>query len=130
MSASGGISTTGHTGWVLPPVEQITSDLSSPPSLTKGTETIDPEEQKNMFWNVQNIIQKADEGTSFDLKELHASLEQADADSRRGGCNVESLGEVRTILYKLWSCNSEYLAQTAEVLANGSRDCEFRLPRR
>ncbi|KAJ5806978.1 hypothetical protein N7474_010570 [Penicillium riverlandense] len=132
MSASGGISTTGHgaaNGWVLPPVEQITAELSpSPPSLTKGTETIDSEEQKEMFWNVQNIIQKADEGTSYDLKELHASLEQADADSRRGGRNVESLDEVRTILYKLWSCNSEYLAQTAEALANGSRDSSWRAP--
>ncbi|KAJ5605043.1 hypothetical protein N7510_010197 [Penicillium lagena] len=132
MSAPGGISTTGPgtaIGWMLPPVEQITSDLSpSPPSLTKGTATIDPEEQKNMFRNVQNIIQKADEGTSYDLKGLHASLEQADADSQRGGRSVESLGEVRTILYKLWSCNSEYLAQTAEVLANGSRDSSWRAP--
>jgi len=130
MSAPGGISTAGHAiEWELPPLERIISDLSpSPPSLAKGTETVNPEEQKNMFQTVQNIIQKADEGASYDSKKPHASLEQADADSWRGGRNVESLSDVCSILYKLWSCNSEYLAQAAEVLANGSRDGELCFP--
>ena len=119
------------SGLNLPSVDLVLQDLpqisTSLPS--RDTETIEPEEQERMFRSLKSIIEHV-EGTaeaagSFDLKELHASLEQADADARRGRRDLESLQSVRTIIDHLWSCNSEYLAQAAEVLANGSRDREF-----
>lgn len=112
----------------LPSLEQLTSDWSSfPSSLARGTETVDPKEQKEMFQALQDAIQNSDTSEtagSFDLKELHASLGQANTDARRGR-DVESLKTVRSILYKLWSCNSQHLNQATEILANGSRDREF-----
>lgn len=119
------------SGIDLPSVDLVLQDLpqisTSLPS--RDTETIDSEEQEMMFRSLKSIIERV-EGTteaagSFDLKELHASLEQGDADARRGRRDLESLRSVRTIIDRLWSCNSPYLAQAAEVLANGSRDREF-----
>lgn len=93
----------------LPPVGQLISDLSPyPPSLACGTETVDTEEQKELFQTLQNAIHKAESSGQID---------------------VESLQSVRSILYKLWSCNSLHLIQAADLLANGSRDREFSFPR-
>lgn len=119
------------SGLELPTVEQILQDLpqisTSLPS--RSEETIESEEQKKMFHSLKSIIEHAEgapePGGSFDLKELHASLGQADADARHGRRNLETLQSVRTIIDRLWSCNSDYLAQAADVLANGSRDREF-----
>lgn len=81
-----------------------------------------------MFRALKNVIENSEAitgaGNSFDLKELHASLEQADADARHGRRDTESLDSVKTILHQLWACNSGLLAQAAEILANGSRDRE------
>ncbi|KAJ5096233.1 hypothetical protein NUU61_005589 [Penicillium alfredii] len=119
--------------WELPSVERVFSDLPEFPSLPpRGTEAIDSQEQQTMFRALQDAIEKAewtdDSGNSFNLKELHASLEQADADARHGLRDIGALHGVRDILYKLWSANSEYLAQAAEILANGSRDPSWRAP--
>jgi hypothetical protein len=108
----------------LPSVKQILSDLPEvSSSLPPRTGTIDPAEQQEMFRGLQEIIEKAqDAGNSFDLKELHASLEEADANEKRGRRDAETLQTVRATLQKLWDCNSEYLVQAAEVIADGSRD--------
>lgn len=111
----------------LPPIKNILSDLSEVSfSLPPRTETIDSEEQQEMFHELRDIIEKAQEvddaGNSFDLKELHASLEEADANAKRGRRDADTLQSVSATLQKLWACNSEYLVQATEIIADGSRD--------
>ncbi|KAJ5788061.1 hypothetical protein N7457_003051 [Penicillium paradoxum] len=117
----------------LPPVEKILSNLSGPlSSLPPRTETLDLEVQDEMFRGLRDIIEKAQEvdeaRNSFDLKELHASLEEADANTRRGRRDAETLQSVNATLQKLWACNSDYLVQATEIIANGSRDPSWRAP--
>ncbi|KAJ5143057.1 uncharacterized protein N7515_001844 [Penicillium bovifimosum] len=117
----------------LVPVEKILSDLpGTSSSLPPRTETVDSEEQRDMFLELRDIIEKArqvdEAGNSFDLKELHASLEEADANIRRGRRDAETLQSVNLTLQKLWACNSEYLVQATEIIANGSRDPSWRAP--
>ncbi|EPS30780.1 hypothetical protein PDE_05732 [Penicillium oxalicum 114-2] len=118
----------------LPTVLEVLSALpESPSSISdRGTEELGLQDQEKMFRALRSIIEKADAApeaaNNFDLKELHASLEKADADGRRGQRDPESLRSVLQILHKLWASNSEYLAQAAEVLANGSRDVSWRGP--
>lgn len=118
------------TSFNLPTVQQILSELPELSSSLSGrdTETLSLEDQEKMFRALRTIIENAEgtaeAGNAFDLKELHASLEQADADARRGRRDPESLQTVLKILNQLWASSSEFLAQAAEVLANGSRDRE------
>jgi hypothetical protein len=142
MSSQAGISTaqSGHGAagqsvskkgdWDLPPIEDILSDLSGFSSSlpARGAEAVDSEEQQGMFRALRDIIEKAQEsdeaGNNFDLQELHASLEESDATTRRGRRDAETLQSVIDTLNKLWTCNSEYLVQATEIIANGSRDRE------
>jgi hypothetical protein len=116
--------------WDLPPIKDILSDLSGFSSSlpARGTEDVGSEEQQVMFRALREIIEKAQEvdeaGNNFDLKELHASLEEADAMTKRGRRDAETLHSVVDTLNKLWTCNSEYLVQATEIIANGSRDRE------
>lgn len=111
----------------LPPTKKILSDLPEvSSSLPPRTETIDSEDQQEMFHELRDIIEKAQEvddaGNSFDLKELHASLEEADANAKRGRRDADTLRSVSATLQKLWASNSEYLVQATEIIADGSRD--------
>lgn len=115
----------------LPSIEQILAEL---PELSnsispRSSDTLSQEEQENMFRALKNILDNFnvsnESSQSFDLKELHSSLEQADEDARRGQRDVSPLQNVNTILYKLWAANSGLLIQAAEALANGSRDRKF-----
>lgn len=121
------------TSFDLPTVQKILSELPEISSSlsSQETETLSLEDQEKMFRALKTIIENAEgtaeAGNAFDLKELHASLEQADADARRGRRDPESLQSVLNILNQLWASNSELLAQAAEVLANGSRDRELDL---
>jgi uncharacterized phage infection (PIP) family protein YhgE len=115
----------------LPPIRDILSHLSGSSSSSlpaQGTEVVELEEQKIMFRALRDVIEKAQEvdeaGNNFDLKELHASLEEAEATTKRGRRDVETLQSVLDTLNKLWTCNSEYLVQATEIIANGSRDRE------
>jgi hypothetical protein len=113
----------------LVPTEKILSDLpGTSSSLPPRTETVALEEQRDMFQELRDIIEKAHQvdeaGNSFDLKELHASLEEANSNTRRGRRDAETLQSVSLTLQKLWACNSEYLVQATEIIANGSRDRE------
>jgi hypothetical protein len=49
-------------------------------------------------------------------------LEDALAETPGG---AESFEEAQTILIELWKCQSPYLAQAADALANGSRNCAW-----
>lgn len=119
------------TSFDLPSVEQVLSGLPelSPSLSSRDTEPLSPEDQEKMFRALRTVIENAEgtaeAGNAFDLKELHASLELADADARRGRRDSESLQGVLKILNQLWASNSQFLAQAAEVLANGSRDREL-----
>jgi len=140
MSSQGGISTaqtTGHEAGQsitkkdlgLPSIKDILADPStSTSSLPPRIESVDSKEQQEMFRGLRDIIEKAQEvdeaGNTFDLKELHASLEEADANSRRGRRDAETLQTVCATLHKLWACQSAYLVQATEIIANGSRDRE------
>ncbi|KAJ5890690.1 uncharacterized protein N7473_006918 [Penicillium subrubescens] len=122
------------TSFDFPSVQQIFSELpeSSSSLSDRGSETLSLEEHEKMFRALSLVIENAESaaesGNAFDLKELHASLEQADADARRGRRDVESLQSVLEILNKLWASNSEFLVQAAEVMANGSRELSWRGP--
>lgn len=119
------------TSFDLPSLQQVFSELPELSSslLDRGVETLSLEEQEKMFRALSAVIENAEAaaeaGNAFDLKELHASLEQADADARRGRRDSESLQSVLRILNQLWASDSEFLAQAAEVLANGSREGEL-----
>ena len=111
----------------LPPIKKILSDLPEvSSSLPPRTETIDSEEQQEMFRGLREIIEKAqavdEAGNRLDLKELHASLEEADANTKRGRRDADTLQSVNATLQKLWACNSDYLVQATEIIADGSRD--------
>lgn len=99
------------------------SSVSPPKAPPRGGEKLSAEEEEDMFRSLQNIFTQAEEDEgSFNVQELLASLEQADEDARRGRKNLQALQGVRTILDKLWSSGSEFMARAAETLANGSRD--------
>lgn len=112
----------------LPSIRQILADLPSNSSpLETRTETVDPEAQQEMFRGLRDIIENAqvdETEVAYDLKELHASLEEAEASSKRGRRDAKTLRSVCDTLHRLWTCKSEYLAQAAEIIANGSRDRE------
>lgn len=115
----------------LPSIEQTLADLpeSSDSLPSRSSDTLAQEEQEKMFRALKHILDNfhgSDESSqSFDLKELHSSLEQADEDARRGQRDVSPLQKVIIILHNLWAANSGLLSQAAEALANGSRDREF-----
>lgn len=112
----------------LPSVDKVLSDLPELESSLQpqGTAEVQSEEQENMFRALKQIIEQTGEtsevGAAFDLKELHASLEQAEGEARRGRRDAETLKGVLNTLHQLWSCNSRWMAQAAEILANGSRE--------
>lgn len=113
----------------LPPVERVLANLTTTaPSLpTRGSENVPPEEQMSMLRSLHSLLRRTGEekeGKCFDLKELHASFDQADADARRERRDLNALENVRVILLRLWRCNSDNLLQAAEVLADGSRERE------
>ncbi|KAJ5222584.1 uncharacterized protein N7469_008824 [Penicillium citrinum] len=118
----------------LPSIEQTLADLpeSSDSLPSRSSDTLAQEEQEKMFRALKHILDNfhgSDESSqSFDLKELHSSLEQADEDARRGQRDVSPLQKVIIILHNLWAANSGLLSQAAEALANGSRDPSWRIP--
>ena len=130
MSVSGTVSDAAHiiAGFDLPSVDQFLAGLSGPSSSLSARDhkKVDLTEQQEMFHALKVVVEHVDgtgeAASSHDLKELYASLEQADAEARHGRRDVDALRKVRTILEHLWACNSGYLAQAAEILANCSRD--------
>lgn len=116
---------------ILSSSKDISPDNSaSPPKAPpRGGQKISPEEEEGMFRSLQEIFTQAEEDEgNFNVQELLASLEQAAEDARRGLKNLQALQGVRTILDRLWSSGSEFMARAAETLANGSRDREFPHP--
>lgn len=109
-------------GLDLPSIEKIISSFpEKPPSLPpRGKVTLSEQKQEQLLDALKKAIAtfrgEADVGNGFDLKELHASLEQTDANY--------NLPSVPIILDQLWQCNSELLIDAAETLANESRDRE------
>lgn len=105
-------------------LSEFTDSASSAPE--RGHLSLQPEEQDEMFRALQDVLRKAEENEgNFDVQELVSSLEQADADSRRGQRRLKALEGVSSTLDKLWQSRSHYMAQAAEALANGSRDREI-----
>ncbi|KAJ5778540.1 hypothetical protein N7520_001786 [Penicillium odoratum] len=116
-----------------PSVDQVLSDLPDiSSSLPVQDTTVDSQDQEAMFQALKKIIEQAEPtsevANSFDLKELHASLGQAEEEARLGRRDATTLESVHTTLQQLWSCNSNLMAQAADVLANGSRDPSWRAP--
>ncbi|CAG7946421.1 unnamed protein product [Penicillium salamii] len=132
ISTSHGASQSEKSNWELPSIREILEDLPTPvSSLEARTETIDPSKQKEMFHDLKTIIEQAqadEEEKVFDLKELHSSLEEAEASSKRGRRDAQTLQSVCDILHKLWASDSQYLTQATEIIANGSRDPSWRVP--
>ncbi|KAL2382768.1 hypothetical protein RJZ90_003045 [Blastomyces dermatitidis] len=100
------------------------SEEPSPPSAPpRDGPKLAKEEEEEMFRALQAIFKTAeDEEGNFDVKGLLNVLEEADEDTRYGRRNVNALKGVRDNLGLLWRSGSDYMAQAAEVLANGSRD--------
>lgn len=112
----------------VPSVNKVLSGLSDIFSSLqeRGASELEIEKQEAMFNALKNVIERTAEtteaGSSFDLKELHASLGQAEGEARLGSRDAKILESVHTTLLQLWSCNSQFMAQAAEILANGSRE--------
>lgn len=118
-----------RTEFDMPSIEQILSGFpekhtSLPP---RGEVCISKEEAGNLLRALQTAIEDVQgttgTGSTFELKELHSSLEQA-PEARSNQKYLENAQQVRNILDQLWESNSEFLTQAAEKLANTSRDCE------
>ncbi|KAH1487200.1 hypothetical protein LV164_008274 [Aspergillus fumigatus] len=88
-----------------PSLGQILSQLSPPPStLPVQTLSLVPvDEQEVLLRRLEDVLAEATGG-------------------------AESFEEVQTILNELWKCQSSYLAQAADALANGSRNASLRVP--
>lgn len=103
-----------------PSIEEVLSKLAVPPSsLPARTPTLDVEDQKYMFHSLQAFMRSAQPG---DLQ-IDDSVDRADTESA-SRLHVDAIAHLRPVLDRLWKCQSEYLAQAAEVLANRSRDRE------
>ncbi|EGE84918.1 GTP binding protein [Blastomyces dermatitidis ATCC 18188] len=104
------------------------SEEPSPPSAPpRDGPKLAKEEEEEMFRALQAIFKTAeDEEGNFDVKGLLNVLKEADEDTRYGRRNVNALKGVRDNLGLLWRSGSDYMAQAAEVLANGSRDPAWR----
>lgn len=110
----------------LPPVETILSTLGGPPAPSVAVREyldLSVEEQSQMYRALQDVLSKSEENEgSFDVEELRTSLEHADAETRRGQRSLQALEGVLATLEKLWYSRSQYMAEAAEALANGSRE--------
>lgn len=89
-----------------PSVKDILSETTVfPPCLpTERTEYLSAEEQTNLLTSLQET-----------LKNLESENE----------ADIEAFMDVRSTLDKIWSSNSDILVQAANLLANGSRNCEY-----
>lgn len=79
---------------------------------------------ERMFASLERIFQHTFEIHRIDLgaHDWHARLQRADENSRRGIRDIEVLKWIRTVLDQLRLLDPEDLAESANVLANGSRD--------
>ncbi|CRG92759.1 U3 small nucleolar RNA-associated protein 10 [Talaromyces islandicus] len=112
----------------LPSADSILSALQGPASVTstENQEEITPEEEDRMFRALQEVLNQESDAESFDLQKLHDSLETADAAAQRGQRNPRLLGDVASILERLWRTRSKYMPRAVEALANGSREPSWR----
>ncbi|KAL3706676.1 hypothetical protein TMatcc_007689 [Talaromyces marneffei ATCC 18224] len=122
------ISSTGDIE--LPAVVTVIPDLTGLKSLSslKETEEVIPaEEQDQMFRALKDVLSKTERDEDvFDVQELRDALESADTAAKGGRRGPQLLGDVATILQKLWQSESRYMVEAAEALANASRDHENR----
>jgi hypothetical protein len=113
----------------FPSVETILSTLEGelgPSAAVREHLDLSVEEQSQMYRALQNVLSKSEENEgSFDVEELRASLEHADAAARQGQRSLQALQGVIATLEKLWYSRSRYMAEAAEALANGSREREI-----
>ncbi|OJD25962.1 hypothetical protein ACJ73_02661 [Blastomyces percursus] len=120
--------TKDETQLFSPRTDTPLSEEPSPPSAPpRDGPKLPKEEEEEMFRALQAIFQTAEEekGT-FDVKNLLSALEEADEDAHHGRRNANALMGVRDNLGLLWRSGSDYMAQAAEVLANGSRHPAWR----
>lgn len=89
-----------------PSLAQVLSELevSFPCLPARGVKTLSADEQETLFCSLQDAFKDSESG---------------------GDAGNEALQNIRVILDKFWEYNSEYLAQAADILANGSRSREL-----
>ena len=84
------------------------------------------EEEEGMFRALREVFEPAeDKQQNGELEDLIMSLELADKIARDGRQSIQALNDVRFKIDQLWRSRSEYMVQTVEILANGSRDRKF-----
>ncbi|PGH11454.1 hypothetical protein AJ80_07134 [Polytolypa hystricis UAMH7299] len=111
------------------PLKSLPEDSPPPCAPARDGEKLSKEAEEKMFRALQEIFREAEEEEdNFDVTDLLAALEVADDQSKRGRQNPQVLKGVRMALDKLWRSGSDYMAQAAEVLANGSRNPAWRAP--
>ncbi|KAH0537223.1 hypothetical protein FGG08_005965 [Glutinoglossum americanum] len=95
-----------------------------------GSSQLSREEQEVMFSTLEAIFQRAEEAEGgVGVSELRPLSTDVDEEYRTsGGRNVDALRGVRNILDQMWWSESEFMTKAAEVLADGSRDPEWRIP--
>jgi hypothetical protein len=107
----------------LPSADSFLSALeggTTSATSTENREEITPEEEDRMFRALQEVLENSSDAESFDLQKLRDSLETADSGQR----SPQLLGDVPSILNKLWRSRSKYMPRAVEALANGSRERE------
>lgn len=78
-----------------------------------------------MFSSLNAVFERAEEAEGgVGVNELRAASDIAHDHGTRED-QLRALKDVRGILDQMWWCNSNFLVTAAEVLADGSRDCEF-----
>ncbi|KAL1845730.1 hypothetical protein Plec18170_009619 [Paecilomyces lecythidis] len=115
----------------LPEVKDLLSEssVSFPSAPAAEGPKLEPLEEQKMFKSLQEILDESEkEEGSFAVRDLRASLEEADEDARHGIRDPRTLSSVKATVEKLWQSRSEYMAAAVEALANASRDPSWRAP--
>lgn len=107
--------------------EPSTDSIKPPCAPSRDSPSLSKEEAEGMFRTLREIFEPLEQQQpqrSGELEDLTMSLELADKGTPDGHPNIQPLKDVTYKVDRLWRSRSEYMVNTVEVLANGSRDRE------
>ncbi|KAM5451742.1 hypothetical protein MaudCBS49596_003570 [Microsporum audouinii] len=97
------------------------------PAPAKDLSKLPQEEEEAMIRSLRSKFKSAGDGDqSEELHNLLNALELADEERRSGSPSMRGLSLVLSQIDMLWRSNSCYMAEVAEMLADASRDANWR----
>lgn len=121
--------TTPTTSIVASSAEPSQANGSPLPSRDPNRTPLPFDEQRAMFSTLEAIFQQAEETEGgVGVSELRTWAEEDDVQTDVTDMSrVESLTRAKDILQQMWLFNSEFMPQAAKVLADASRDREWKM---